>query len=474
MAIAINGADSGTGADVDTTPKALRTTLYDASGNPIIAQSGDMPAIISGVAALGSNDGALRPLRVDRMGTLATSYHTPIVADSFEGATVNNIRWLITSATMAASQTTVGGLLFNSASIVTANTGYMIQSGRKITKGQRQPLAARFRARLNMQNNSVMEFGFGDAANSTAANSTGAYWQVTASGVVQPVVTFNSTDTTGADIRSSLSTANYYTFDVLVDDDSVTFTCQNTSTGVIISSQTITLPVTGARLWSQIAMPTMCRLYNTATPPATAAQIILTDVYVLINDVNRNQPWAHAVSGMDRGMLARADTAAQLATWANSAEPASLTLSNTAAGMTTLGGKFQFAAVVGAATDYAIVGFQVPATQNLFVTGVDIDVWNLGAAVATTPTLLTWAIAAGSTAVSLATATVMRLGLGANALPIGTVIGGLADRRIQKQFQTPVFCAPGRFLHIILRMPVATNTASQVVAGMINIEGYFE
>lgn len=54
-------------------------------------------------------------------------------------------------------------------------------------------------------------------------------------------------------------------------------------------------------------------------------------------------------------------TGAQLENHTNSTAPTSATLSNTAAGYTTLGGRFQFAAVAGAATDYALFGFQVPA-----------------------------------------------------------------------------------------------------------------
>ena len=166
-------------------------------------------------------------------------------------------------------------------------------------------------------------------------------------------------------------------------------------------------------------------------------------------------------------------TGAQLAQWANSAEPANATLSNTTAGYTTLGGKFQFAAVAGAATDYALFGFTVPTPATLVVTGIDIEAWNLGAAVATTPTLLTWALGFGSTAVSLATATVTRVPIGAQSFPVGAAIGAKAER-ISRTFRTPVSVGAARFLHVILRMPVGTATGSQVVAGMINIEGYFE
>ncbi len=101
---------------------------------------------------------------------------------------------------------------------------------------------------------------------------------------------------------------------------------------------------------------------------------------------------------------------AQTANYANTAAPASATLSNTAAGYTTLGGQWQFAAVAGAETDYALFGFQVTAAaaasanKNLFITGIRIEAVNTGAAVATTATLLQWGLAVGGTAVSLATA----------------------------------------------------------------------
>jgi hypothetical protein len=175
---------------------------------------------------------------------------------------------------------------------------------------------------------------------------------------------------------------------------------------------------------------------------------------------------------MHRGIIDNPLTGAQLAAWANSAEPANATLSNTAAGYTTLGGKFQFAAVAGAATDYALFGFQVPAPATLVITGMSIDTWNVGAAVATTATLLTWGIKNNLTAVSLATATGNAIGVGAQVLPVATPIGGLANR-LDRRFSSPIVCGPGRFIDVILRMPVGTATASQVIAGMINFEGYF-
>ena len=53
------------------------------------------------------------------------------------------------------------------------------------------------------------------------------------------------------------------------------------------------------------------------------------------------------------------------------------------------------------------------------------------------------------------------------------MVGAKAER-ISKAFRTPLHCPFNRFVHVILRMPVGTATASQVIAGMVNIEGYFD
>lgn len=473
MGAQILGQDGASLLAVDSGSKAARNTPYDTAGNPAILSEAAQPTTAAGLVAMGMNDRSALPLRVDRLGSLAMAMHKPSFTDSFEGAASNNIRWLVTSTTMTAAQTTVGGLVFNSGNIVTASTGYMIQSARRFGKNQRQPMQAKFRARLNKVNNSVMELGFGDAATFNGANTSGAYWQVQANGQVVPVLTFNSVDVTGTDVSGLLSTANFYTFDIFMDDDECVFTIQDTSTGLILSKQSLKLPLAGIRLWSATALPLIARCYNTATPPATAPNLILTDVYLSILDANVNKPFSHIMAAQDRGCTANPFSGAQLTQWANSADPASATLSNVAAGYTTLGGRFQFAMVAGAATDYALFGFQVPAGANLHITGVDIDLWNTGAANAATPSRFEWALGVGSTAVSLATGTVTRFGLGAIGLAASAAVGVRGDRAIQKSFQTPLFCASGRFAHVILRCPVPNAaTASQVIQGIASIEGY--
>jgi hypothetical protein len=471
MSVSIKSGASDDTLTVDATSKAGRVTLYDTTGQALTYAEDDQPSTPKGILSLGMNDEMMLPLRMDRLGSQSTSWHTPLLHDSFESTVTNVQRWLIISTTMVAAQTSVAGLLFNSASITTINTGYLITSTRRFMKNQRSPLQAKFRVRLNHFNNSVMELGFGTPPSINGTITTGAYWQMTNTGVLQPVITFNSVDITGSDIRSLVNNLNYYTFDIFMDDDEAVFICQDTGTGEIISKQSIKLPLTAQRLLSETQVPFFARLYNTGTAPASAPQMILTDVYVLNLDANQNRTWPEICASNVRACPIHPFSGAQLTNWANSAAPASATLSNTAAGYSNLGGLFQFAPLVGSATDYALFGFVVPINSNLVVTGIDIDTWNTGAPSAATT--FVWGAAVGSTAVSLATATINRIGLGVQSFAASAPIGATAQR-ISKQFNTPLYCASGRFFHIILRMPVGAATASQVIQGMVNIEGYFE
>ena len=41
-------------------------------------------------------------------------------------------------------------------------------------------------------------------------------------------------------------------------------------------------------------------------------------------------------------------------------------------------------------------------------------------------------------------------------------------------FEVPLRTDPGRLMHVIVRVPVGTATASQVISGSVTIRGYFE
>ena len=104
---------------------------------------------------------------------------------------------------------------------------------------------------------------------------------------------------------------------------------------------------------------------------------------------------------------------------------------------------------------------------------------NTGAAVATTATWLQWSLAIGSSAVSLATADAAatkspaRLTLGNQVFPIAAAIGAQATR-IDVNLDAPLVVNSAEFVHILLKMPLGTATASQVIRGVVGVNAYFE
>ena len=173
----------------------------------------------------------------------------------------------------------------------------------------------------------------------------------------------------------------------------------------------------------------------------------------------------------------------QTANHANSTSPVSATLSNAVAGYTTLGGRWQFAAPAGAATDFALFGFQVPAGFQLFVTDFRFDAVNTGAAVAITNTTMDVGVAVNSSAVSLATADAFatnvyaprRMPIGLASWILGAGIGAQAEGcPINLNLVTPWTVDSARFFHVIVQVHAGTATVGQIIRGDCYIGGYLE
>lgn len=471
---------SGATADlltVDPSSKAGRVSLYDTAGNHVVRADADPAATnIRFLPVGGVNDDQYRVSRVDRFGGTALASNSLLFSEPFEGTQVGTTnRIAIATTTFTQAQTNAGGLVFNNANVTTAASAALVTTNRNFPRFQRGPLHFRSRARIAHVTNAVAELGFGRPASQTVSPTTGAYWQVTAGGAVQGVLSFNSTDITTSPVTMPVGwQSNFYVWDVILDDDEARFIIQDTATGLTVAETAIKVPVTQTRKFDASRVGLFARLHF-PTAPATAANLILANFGVTMLDAVTNKPWPHTLAHMGNGFEIVQTTQAQSANYANSAAPASAALSNTAAGYTTLGGQFQFAAVAGAETDYALFGFTVPAPHSLVVTGIDISTFNMGAAVATTPTLLQWFASPDQAAISLATATNRRVTLGAQSLAIATPVGGAANQDVIRDFSnSPLVTNPGRIMVVGLKMPVGTATASQIIRGTVAVKGYFE
>ena len=183
-------------------------------------------------------------------------------------------------------------------------------------------------------------------------------------------------------------------------------------------------------------------------------------------------------AGAGASLIVDPSTGNQSANYVNNTGPTSATLSNTTAGYTTLGGLYQFAAPAGAETDYALFAYQVPTGYHLYVDSVKIGSFISHVKSSTTSTLLQWAIAANSSAVSLATGPPnppIRFPVGMQEAPKSAGPGeSFNPPIITHKPRTPVVVNPTRYFHVILRVPVGNATPGQIVRGYVNVEGYFQ
>jgi hypothetical protein len=426
---------------------------------------------------------------VDRFGNEATyvedghiqaALDTTLVSDRAIGTTLNTNVW--TGATTTMTMDTLSGFYrLNASAITTAASTASISTiklhsvgyadlpifGEAVAKVANLPLA-----------NSTAQLGFFSFTGTTPAATDGCYFEWNASAEFRAVTNFNGTPLQSG-VLPNPSANIVHVFTVQASYDECVFWVDGTQVALIpLSNVGGTPPLLGPKLTYN------ARVTTSAGAPLLAPSLQVAAVTTYLTASNVNKTFAHQLAGGGRAAYqSPITTYTQTANHANSTSPTSATLSNTAAGYTTLGGRYQFAAPVGAATDFALFGFQVPAGLQLYVTGIRISACNTVAAVATTATVLDWAIGANSSAVSLATADVLgppptawgprRIPLDTQGFIVGAAAGACAPT-IVHTFSTPVVVDSARFFHVILQVPIGTATATEVIRGDVLVEGYFE
>jgi hypothetical protein len=479
--MAIEVADGANVLDIDASGSAAMR-LLDASGNPLARpnRSAIDPAVQSGVIMAGVDHEVMRIVRVSPDGTLRTGEDLPIFFDSCEGAAVDTNKWIQTLTTMTITQAVSTGVLLNAGSSAATTVGAMHASQRRFAFMNRKSIAFRSRQRLTAHfNNNLYEAGLVNppAAATTLIVPDGAFWRKEADGSWRPYIAINGTETgsgsavSDATFRAAIGVNDYFSLEVFLEETRATFRIRTTG-GAIVNEQILEFP-TNTGTFAVTHLQAFYRLYNSGAT-GTAVQAFVSQLSVWDVD-SINSPWEDIVAAMGTGgsLTNPLTTFGQLANYANSAAPASATLSNTAAGYTTLGGQWQFAAVAGAETDYALFAIQIPAPYAFRVRRVRINMLNTVVAVATTATVMQWGLGFNGSAVSLATGApypYMRKAIGVRSFPIGAAVGATVD---PVEWEGNEVVMPGRFFAIILKMPVATATATEIFRGTAFVEGHF-
>ena len=232
---------------------------------------------------------------------------------------------------------------------------------------------------------------------------------------------------------------------------------------------------------SQPQLPFCVRQFNGGVAPAYALQTKFSNISVSMADLDNNRLWPTCKAGMGYGsyQVPSGATAGQTSAYVSGSAPTTRTLSATTKMEIGLGGQTTFAAFAGVETDYNLFGYQVPANNTLIIRGLRIESANLGAAVATTATLLQWSLGIGSTADTLAgteSATVKvgrKMPLGFQTFPVGAAIGAVASP-VDVNLDAPIIVHGGEWFQIVFRQPVGTATASQLIRVLAMVNGYFE
>lgn len=482
---------SGASADlltVDATSKAARGTLYDVNGNVISKQdkaaSGIVPGTTQGFPNIVADYKTPRLMRGFTDGSLVATGPLLQMADMVEGAAVNTRLWIQTITTMTIVQA-AGAVTFNAGASAATTVGAMHTSHRFFWPIPRARLIFRARQRHTAHfANNLIELGFGTPATATAAPiGNGAIWRKDGTGQYIPVLAFNGAETLGTPISNatwvaSIAAADQGVFEVEVTTDQAIFRAY-TAFGVLVNEQILDVPTTVAG-FTATRLQALIRTYNSAAT-GTAVQVIGSYTVVELLDLDRAKPWDHVMAGMDLGSVVNPVTFAQLANSVNGVTPTNRTLSNTAAGETTLGGALVATAMAAAVTDLIMFGWQNPSPYQFMFTGIKISrPLNQVAAVTTTETLFEYGMAFNASAVSLAT--------GAPYPPMRMMLPGFHNALValaaNKEFtlgsdivwqpNSPIAVFPGRFLHVFLRCLVGTATATETYRWNCVISGYFE
>ena len=467
MAIPIRG-NSGVIAEVSADRELLVAATQDSSKAgfaALVAEKGIYP----------NGDRVMKVLEASEDYRLRIESDNLWLTDYPLGTAVNTRKW---KTLLTASQTiTIAGARYelNSSGLTTVNSGSMLQSWRVIPFYKANTTYLEFNVNWTLAPvaNWFAEWGASNAATAIAAATDGVFYQITA-GTFRGVCR-NAGVETSVDLGVIPAEGVVHDFVIEVTQGVVHFWHESNLLG------SIEIPNAQFGPTASPTLPVFVRTYTAAVAPAIAIKLQCSAIQASNGGADLNRLWPTQQVGMGNGSVQApsGSTVGLTANYVNSTAPVAGALANTTAAYATLGGQFSFAAVAGAETDYALFAYPVPVGQTLVVRGIWIDTMNTGAAVATTATWLQWSLGVGCSAVTLATAegaaakAPARLALGNQVFPIAAAIGAQATR-LDVNLDAPLVINSGEYLHIIVRMPLGTATASQIIRGVVGVNGFFE
>lgn len=426
-----------------------------------------------------SNTGSITGSSQGLLGTAAVEIDFDLNFVASAVCTTNVLQYSSTMTSSVANNL----MVLNTAGTTTSAAHIQLRTPRtfKAERGADRVWGVRLRLDQPPVANTTVDFGLGIAP--TSADPTmGVFFRLNSAGELRGVTISNGGSESTTSVLTYSNPTDFQDFLIVIGRSSVTFFINEVPVGSIAAPPNSTGPAAGE------SFPGFVRIYNNAAVGIAQKVYVSKIVSATMGGLsNRDSTHLAALKGdVGQQHVTGVGTGGQTTNWTNSGAPAAATLSNTAAGYTTLGGLFSFVALAGANTDYALFAYQVPAGtltnmgRTLIVRGVAIDAFV--SAVAGTPTVATvleWGFAFGSMTVSLAasesTSTKLpRKGfLGIQAV-LTTAVVGTELRRIQQTFEQPMAVNAGEYFHIILRIPAGAATIYPTITGGVFIDASWE
>lgn len=418
---------------------------------------------------------------------LRVSTSNIVLYEQVDGSAINTNVWNPYNVSGMTITQAAGFITLNAGQSIATGAYAILQSIKTIPLYGTLPLTIEINAKvLNVpEANATVELGIGAAA-TNAAPTDGAFFRWTPAGGFYCVLNNGGNETTSANLSGtqfsdtngdvitpppSVNLIHLYSIEIV--EDKVVFSIDDIQVAQVDTPNGQAFPFNSGR------QTILFRVYNGGSSPSLFPQLAIGQVLVKQEDLNQQKPWDETLATLGRGAYQSPVTPfGQSANHTNSTNPVSAALSNTVPSYTTLGGRFQFAAVGGGTGDYALFGYQVPAGYQLIVRSIAISTVVTGIAVVT-PTILDWAIGVNANAASLATAdgtntwAPRRIPLGLQGFIALAGIGQMAND-ISRRFETPLIIDSGRYLHIIMQVPNSAATPTLVFRGVVEINGYLE
>jgi len=421
---------------------------------------------------------------------LRSSIDQLLFYDNFVSTAINTGTWRQATSTYTITQGN-GYCTLNSAASNAANVGALISSYKYMPLYGSTTLYVQFQLRATgvTQGLKVIEFGLALVSNATSIVSDGIMFRFGSHGDLRGIRIHNGVEFPTDPINYPILDGEVHQYVIAISMDGVDFFIDGVYVGRLENTNLLDSPTQAGSLPVSARVNVIGGTATIDLPP----RVDIFQVQVWSSGNNFARTFGEQMSLMGQNCnngCTGFGTLGTLSNMSNSFAPTSATLSNTAAPSagytgTSLGGEFQFAALGSANTDFIIFGYTVPAAavasqpRTLVITDLWITTVNTGAAVATTPTVIVWSLGYGSTSISLATSdgaatkAPRRVPIGIQSFLVGDAIGKVRDT-IRIQFTTPIVVYTGQVLHVVAKMPVSTATASQVIRGMVGLNGFWE